>query len=397
MTMNKDYSKLINVFEGDSVVKRLREIYLYRTIPEIFGICRSELAHSSFLAWLFNPFANDFGKEPLLLLLKLCNKKTDDNEELISEDITISNCEVETEKFVKNSEKSKGRVDIFIDCNVILQGERQGEEKRVMLIIENKVYSCEHDSQTNVYHEYFDKDEFDGIEKIYLFLTPPNHKNEADCKEYIHITYQDLMDNVFEPLLNKSDKTSRAKTILEEYVKSLTLPMDQLVDCDGTKTLKSTILAISMEEKELLRKFWDNHKDLIIAAINILAEDDNDEYSRTPKDLRNTISKRDYSKYSVNGDGPYGKGRMVEAVVNRYVKLNPQTTIQKLKEVFYDKLQGTVLIEDSAKNIKDMKRFYESTLPNETKFYISNQWGTQTDRFVEYVNNNIEGITVTKL
>ena len=46
---------------------------------------------------------------------------------------------------------------------------------------------------------------------------------------------------------------------------------------------------------------------------------------------------------------------------------------------------------------KDMKRFYESSLPNGTKFYISNQWGTQTDRFVEHVNNNIEGITVTKL
>ena len=44
-----------------------------------------------------------------------------------------------------------------------------------------------------------------------------------------------------------------------------------------------------------------------------------------------------------------------------------------------------------------MKRYYESVLPSGAKFYISNQWGTQTDAFVEYVNNNVDGITVTKL
>ena len=44
-----------------------------------------------------------------------------------------------------------------------------------------------------------------------------------------------------------------------------------------------------------------------------------------------------------------------------------------------------------------MKRYYESALSGGAKFYISNQWGTQTDGFVEYVNNNADGITVTKL
>ena len=383
----------IKAFEKDLVVKRLREIYLNQTILEIFGISRNELAHSSFLAWLFNPFANDFGAEPLHLLLKLCNKKKGDNEELIPVDITINSCEVETEKFVKNSDDSKGRVDIFIDSSVI----SQGKEKRLMLIIENKVYSCEHRSQTEVYHKYFDKDEYNDIIKIYIFLTPPSHKNEADCNEYIHITYQDLMDNVFEPLLKKSDNASRAKIILEEYVKSLTIPMDQLVDCDGTKTLQSTILAISMEEKELLRKFWDNHKDLIIATINVISEDDDETRAGEAREANNNLRKRDYSKYSVNGTGSYGKARMVEAVINKYIELNSNISIDKLKEIFPDKLQGTVLIEPSADNIKDMKRFYESTIPNGTKFYISNQWGTQTDGFEESVNNNVEGITIAKL
>ena len=106
---------------------------------------------------------------------------------------------------------------------------------------------------------------------------------------------------------------------------------------------------------------------------------------------------RNYSKYSVNGEGSYGKGRMVEAVVNKYVELNPGTTVQKLKEVFPEHLQGSNFIKDSTETITDMKRYYEATLPSGAKFYISNQWGTQTDAFMEYVNNCVDGITVTKL
>ena len=106
---------------------------------------------------------------------------------------------------------------------------------------------------------------------------------------------------------------------------------------------------------------------------------------------------RDYSKYSVNGTGSYGKGRMVEAVVNKYVELNPNVTVQKLKEVFPERLQGSNFIKDSTETITDMKRYYESALPGGAKFYISNQWGTQTDAFVEYVNKDIDGITVSKL
>ena len=51
----------------------------------------------------------------------------------------------------------------------------------------------------------------------------------------------------------------------------------------------------------------------------------------------------------------------------------------------------------ATETITDMKRYYEATLPSGAKFYISNQWGTQTDAFMEYVNNCVDGITVTKL
>ncbi|MBR5859784.1 MAG: hypothetical protein IKY71_00370 [Bacteroidaceae bacterium] len=115
----------------------------------------------------------------------------------------------------------------------------------------------------------------------------------------------------------------------------------------------------------------------------------------TPKKGAATV--RNYDKFAVNGEGRYGKGRMVEAVVNKYVEQNPGITVQKLKEVFPERLQGSNFIKDSTETITDMKRYYESALPGGVKFYISNQWGTQTDAFMEYVNSNIDGITVTKV
>ena len=378
--MNKDYSEMIAAFEMDSDVQHLRDLYFQKTIPEIFGVCRSELAHSSFLAWLFNPTVNEFGQEPLRLLLQLCAEKNSSCDLFTLVD--IESVKVETEKYVK-SEKSKGRVDVFLECDAVCQGKKE----HLMLIIENKVYSCEHSSQTETYRDYFDK--FD-CKKIYIFLTPPYHKQGAECEKYIHLTYQDLLDNILEPLLNKSVLSSRTHLILEEYIKSLTIPMNQLVDCDGIKTLETTILAISMKEKNLLRSFWDKYKGLIFAAINTLADDDAE-----VKEVKNTLSTRDYSKYSVNGVGSYGKGRMVEAVVNLYISNHPQVAVTELKSVFPDSLNSQGMIKSFEEGVKDEKRWY---IANGKKCYISNDWGiSNIPNFIDYVHNNIKGIEITKV
>lgn len=379
---------LIQAFENDADVQRLRDLYFYKTIPEIFGISRSELAHSSFLAWLFNTSTNEFGEEPLRLLFKLCGQSSPEK---------ITNCKVETEKSVK-VKKLKGRVDIFVECDATWKDKTD----HVMFIIENKVYSCEHRSQTEIYYNYFEKKEFKNCKKLYVFLTPPFLENNADCDQFIHLTYQQLLDEVLTPLQRNRDVSHRTWLILDEYIKSLTVPTDLLVDCDGIPTLKSTILAISMEEKILLRNFWDKHKKLILAAINALSEDDEEEYRKEATDANRRQSTKDYSKYSLNGVGSYVKRRMVEAVVNKYVELNPNVTVAQLKNVFPDYLQGKLLIASTADKISDMSRFFESSLPSKDShrgetFYISNQWGNQTDGFVEYVNANIEGITITKL
>lgn len=111
------------------------------------------------------------------------------------------------------------------------------------------------------------------------------------------------------------------------------------------------------------------------------------------------VGVRNYDKYAVNGAGRYGKGKMVETVVNTYVQNNPSITIDALKEVFPHHLlkgYGVIRVEDGT--IKDYKRFYKSELPDGTVFYICNQWGKDnTDNFVQYVNKNVAGIKITNV
>lgn len=106
---------------------------------------------------------------------------------------------------------------------------------------------------------------------------------------------------------------------------------------------------------------------------------------------------RNYDKYAINGTGNYGKARMVEAVVNTYVKNNPSITIEALQEVFpHHLLKGYGVIRTEDGTIKDYKRFYKSQLPNGTVFYICNQWGKDnTENFVQYVNDNVAGVKIS--
>ena len=106
---------------------------------------------------------------------------------------------------------------------------------------------------------------------------------------------------------------------------------------------------------------------------------------------------RNYDKYAINGTGNYGKARMVEAVVNTYVKNNPSITIEALQEVFpHHLLKGYGVIRTEDGTIKDYKRFYKSQLPNGTVFYICNQWGKDnTENFVQYVNDNVAGVEIS--
>ena len=405
----KEYSKKeiiddIIAFNNDVDVQRLKEIYYSQTLPEIFAVSRRELTHSSFLAWLFATSSNHgLGTAPLVQLLELYVLKSREQKKkciidkvsnaIIARDFHISECTSVTEEAVVTA-NARGRADIVLTCEINLPNLSLNKLK---IVIENKVYSDEHDNQTQTYFDYYESKKEKQEKVLYIYLTPPTSIADADCPEFIHITYQDLLEHVFEPLRRRIDISQRTQFILNEYISSLSIPADVMENKNVTH-IQTSILAIGMEEKELLQAFWDKNNRLIIAALTAISNDDDNETKDDAKKLLQNLSQRDFSKYMVNGNGPYCKNRTVEAVVKLYLEKNNDTTIDELKNIFPDNLRRTFgVIRSCHDEIKDITRYFEAEHPKtKEKFFICNQWGRYTIDFVDYVNAANLGIRIEK-
>jgi hypothetical protein len=405
----KEYSKKeiiddIIAFNNDVDVQRLKEIYYSQTLPEIFAVSRRELTHSSFLAWLFATSSNHgLGTAPLVQLLELYVLKSREQKKkwitdkvsnaIITRDFHISECISVTEEAVVTA-NARGRADIVLTCEINLPNLSLNKLK---IVIENKVYSDEHGNQTQTYFDYYESKKEKQEKVLYIYLTPPTSIADADCPEFIHITYQDLLEHVFEPIRRRIDISQRTQFILNEYISSLSIPADVMEDKNVTH-IQTSILAIGMEEKELLQAFWDKNNRLIIAALTAISSDDDNETKDDAKKLLQNLSQRDFSKYMVDGNGTYCKNRTVEAVVKLYLEKNNDTTIDELKNIFPDHLRRTFgVIRSCHDEIKDKTRYFEAEHPKtKEKFFICNQWGRYTIDFVDYVNAANLGIRIEK-
>lgn len=400
-------------FNNDANVQCLQNLYNNPTFLDILAVSRRELSHSAFLAWLFNMSANHgLGTTPVLQLLELFvvrsrqqNKERLDSalmNAILSRSITINNMAVETESNVKTS-KAKGRADIVIDISVGAPGKNIS---KLRIVIENKVYSSEHDEQTCTYYKYYEEEKQSGEYVLYIYLTPLIMQYEANCSEFVHLTYQDILNNVLDPLLRLPDLSERPRFILTEYINCLSIPVEEFTD-DKKNIKQTTIMAIGEDERNLLKAFWEKHEKLIMAVATVIKTDPNAEVEQqdAAENLLALYKHKDYSKYSVNGEGIYGKGLMVKRVIDCYLERHPNVTIEELKIIFPDKLQGAGLgvVRSNTDSIRDKSRYKESEHPRTgEKFYICSQWYKNENRnnienFIKHVNEKIRDIKIAQV
>jgi len=186
--------------------------------------------------------------------------------DIITDDIKIDDVLIESEKSIF----SAGRVDIYIKLSI-----SNKDYKNLEIVIENKVSANETNDQTNRYFEYFEKTKNADSQLLYVYLTPLStlqliemEEAQCNCKEFIQINYQILVDKMFEPIF-LLDVSSKTKFIIREYLQSLSQPS---LD-DSSKIEEGLIMAIGNEERELLTKFWNNNEKLILASLYAISSD----------------------------------------------------------------------------------------------------------------------------
>lgn len=276
-------------FNNDDTAQRLRTYYNEKTYPEILGVSRRELSHSSFIAWIVDPAAShgleDFGVRRLIEILMTSKFwKTNAKHSLIFDDLITGNFKIISSSVKREvSIENAGRVDILIKFRFVADS----QEKDVQIIIENKVLSSESNDQTIKYFNYYSSSN-DSFINLFVYLTPLSTlaleelvKPECESQHFIQINYQMLVDSLLEPAMEQS-VDDEIKLIISQYIQSLSQPS---MDEDENDFERGMIMAIGKEERELLQKFWLNNQKVIQAALYAISSDPNQE-----KDVRDTVS-----------------------------------------------------------------------------------------------------------
>ena len=276
---------------------------------------------------------------------------------------------------------TKGRIDILVS-NLAL-----GDEL-INIIIENKIYSNEHDEQTTTYFEGINQKFSDQKNRnIFLYLTPKSNCEmpkedgpSCTCKDFIEINYQDILTEVLTSILEEPI-SSATRIAIEDYIHCITSPSIH------SKSYNS--MATDEETDEMLKKFWDANEDLIRAAIYAFAssedEDSKVEINNLKEALDSYTNTRDYTKYSIDGQGAYSKSKLVENVVLLIIKKGGDF-MGTLKNLDAKCTNG--LLRDEDFFTRQSSRAVELKY-NGGSIYITNQWGIHNiPSFIKAVNED---------
>ena len=345
----KEIVTQLSEFYNDNSYAELRRIYMTKSFPEILSIDRREMSHSAFLAWfLNNEETHGLGDFPIKQFLKILvlrdllqNRKRHDNKykkqtsteniatAVMNENVQVREMKISLERHV-NTGKKGGRIDILVDGEIcIFDVNGKPKNRKIHIIIENKVYSKEHHSQTQTYFDSKIKKFGKKDICLFVYLTTLT-KNELDnlsepqcgCKEFIQINYQDLLDNILEPALEQPI-SSRSKFIIEEYIHCLSLPA---LSIDNNDYNPSTIMATSQKVTDMLSVFWNKHETLLTAVLDTLVKtsDDQDIQEKLKPALEaittNKRRKKDKTHYEFNGKPANGKYALIRAVILKVFK-----------------------------------------------------------------------------
>ena len=468
------------------------------------SVARSENRHSAFLAWLFkgDDFAISPQDHPIVHLLDSIITRVGENEIAANERFNNRNHKINNYDQLKEAiltrdiksieieeiktEKSLGelcvdatgksltglpkldRIDVYI--KIAITRKTKLGKFNYEIIIENKIGSSEGDKPTGKYAKPIEGQKIDDVfnktqteryfmactheerenkpndGSIFVYLTP-DLETTPNSPYFIHITYQDVLDNIIEPLLLPDVNTSdRVRLLLEEYISSLSLPAYEQSDDseENTQQIKNAIImAVRSKEREHLSDLWNKkYKDLLTSAIDAYNQTDGEvlqnpgnqilkQFCEVNKELIIAIlrvavesnpndselkeaykdlirQKHDYSTFKINNEKEYQKGlffleivkHWAKAYANGSISCNPVAEIKKLK--LNGNNDDTIIDENTFNSLNPIKENAKTNPQNRyykdkediievgvTKYYVSTQWGQGGDRFKNWLKKGL--------
>ncbi len=331
----KELAKLFRKFANDPYIRLIKDRERTQSIMEILGVNREENKHSDFLAWLFDSSKDhQLGALPADKLIKLLASITPDRDYLLPFLINANEIIASKTKREVSLEHNgiRGRLDILIEMET--KEMVSNDKKNIRVVFENKVAASETENegngQTLLYHDYYTSGVGDdGTKTIYVYNRCDTNK-EPQCKAFICITYQDIVDFIIEPLLQLPHLNERTKFILEDYILALEKP------AEIKKNPDKIIMAMGNESKKLLKAFWENNIELIKAAASAVVDSSNSDSAESYNALAESVKEFTNSSNSsyivrLNFDAPSEIPSIRAAAV---------VVITKLVEVFKQQDHG---------------------------------------------------------
>lgn len=193
-------------FDNDIAKPFIKAGFDKYNIFDILNINRQELRHSDFLAFLFDPkksgdIGRQFLKNFLALLAKEVNPTLDFYTMLYG---NIENADVSREVFIKD-----GRIDILIDLEISKE-----KTEKILIAIENKVDSKEHDKQLVRYKNFLEDKKYNGYKKIMLLLSPDKTESNDD-RDWVAIDYFFIYQVL--DMVDVEDAENTIKILINDY------------------------------------------------------------------------------------------------------------------------------------------------------------------------------------
>lgn len=159
-----------------------------------------------------------------------------------------------------------------------------------------------------------------------------------------------------------------------------------------------------MEEKELLKDFYDRNKDLFMRAIDVMIATTTDEDEKADlEDLQRTIKKTSRRHYTINGQGDYSMYQVIEEFAIYMMKTNKTIDdVDKLvKSYIGSRKEFLSKDKDKVKRIKNGKEEYYMFSYDGVDYFGTKEWSGDNDgnfqKLTKGINNNFPDFQIVEI